>query len=46
VSRAKIRVAMNCAGLFDDLSIFNRALSDSEIQTLYGLTSGVSALRR
>lgn len=46
LSRAKIRVGVNYAGLFDDLSVFNRALSDGEIQTLYGLTAGVSALRR
>jgi hypothetical protein len=46
LSRAKIRVGMNYAGLFDDLSIFNRALSESEVQTLHGLTAGVSAIRR
>lgn len=45
-AKASIRLGVNYAGLFDDLSIFNRALSDSEIAALYGLASGVSGLRR
>lgn len=45
-SRMTIRVGVNYAGLYDELSIFNRALTDSEIQTLYGLAGGVAGLRR
>jgi hypothetical protein len=45
-AKASIRLGVNYAGLFDDLSIFNRALSESEIATLYALPSGVSGLRR
>jgi hypothetical protein len=46
LSQSKIRLGVNYAGLFDDLSIFNRALGDSEIQTLYGLAAGASELHR
>jgi hypothetical protein len=46
LSRAKIRLGVNYAGLFDDLSVFNRALSESEVQTIYGLKAGVSTLHR
>ena len=46
ISQAKIRLGVNYAGLFDDLSIFSRALSEGEVQTLYGLSKGVSELRR
>jgi hypothetical protein len=37
VPRATIRLGINYTGLFDDLRIFNRALSDKEVQVLYGL---------
>jgi hypothetical protein len=46
IARAKIRIGVNYAGLFDDLSIFNRALTESEVQTLYALAAGVSELHR
>jgi hypothetical protein len=46
ISKAKIRIGVNYAGLFDDLSIFNRALTDAEVQTLSGLAAGVSTWRR
>ena len=45
-SKTLIRLGVNYTGLYDDLSVFNRALTDSEIQTLYGLTAGASALHR
>jgi hypothetical protein len=45
VARAKIRVGLNYVGLLDDLTIFNRALSESEVQTVYGLAAGASRLR-
>jgi hypothetical protein len=45
ISRAAIRLGLNYTGLFDELSVFNRALTDAEIRTLYGLDSGVSTLR-
>jgi hypothetical protein len=41
-----IRLGVNCVGLFDDLAIFNRALTGAEIQTLTGLPAGISALHR
>jgi hypothetical protein len=44
VSRAAIRLGVNYVGLYDDLSVFNRALSDNEIQTLYELKQGVRSL--
>ncbi len=35
--KAAIQMGMSYVGLYDDLSIFNRALSDVEIQTVYTL---------
>lgn len=46
ISRAKIRLGVNYAGLFDEVSIFNRALSESEVQSLFSLPAGVAGLRR
>jgi len=46
ISKAKIRIGVNYAGLFDDLSIFNRTLTDGEVQTLSDLTAGVAAWHR
>ena len=45
-AKMTIRLGVNCTGLFDDLAIFNRALTDAEIATLYALPAGVSGLRR
>jgi hypothetical protein len=45
-ARTTIRLGVNYAGLYDDLAIFNRALSEAEIQTLYGFPAGVAALHR
>ena len=44
VSKTTIRLGVNYAGLFDELAIFNRAMTDSEIQRLYALDTGVSSL--
>jgi hypothetical protein len=46
IARAKLRVGVNYVGLLDEVSVFNRALTDGEVQTLYGLAKGVSELRR
>ena len=45
-TKATIRLGVNYAGLFDDLAIFNRALTDVEMQTLDRLPAGASALHR
>jgi hypothetical protein len=44
--KTTIRLGVNYTGLYDDLSIFNRALSDAEVQTLYALPAGAAALHR
>jgi hypothetical protein len=44
LARAAIRLGVNYVGLYDDVGIFNRALSDNEIQTLYQLKNGVRTL--
>ena len=41
-----IGLGLNYIGLIDELSIFNRALSDEEIRQLYGLPKGVASLLR
>lgn len=46
LSKAAIRVGVNYVGLFDELSAFNRALSDREVQRLYRLRRGVRDLRQ
>jgi hypothetical protein len=45
-AKMTIRLGVNCTGLFDDLAMFNRALTDAEITSLYALPAGVSGLRR
>lgn len=40
-----IALGLSYVGFLDDLSIFNRALTAGEIQTLYGLQNGAAALR-
>ena len=44
LNRAAIRLGVNYAGLFDEVSFFRRALSDTEIRTLHELEQGVSSL--
>lgn len=46
LSRAAIRVGVNYVGLFDDLAVFNRALSDKEVDALYKLKTGARSLHR
>lgn len=43
-SAGEIRVGVNYVGLFDELAIFDRALSEDEVSELYGLDSGVAML--
>ena len=43
-SKTSIRLGVNYVGLFDELAIFNRALTDSEVRVLYELATGVSGL--
>jgi hypothetical protein len=45
VANAAIRLGVNYVGLFDELAIFNRPLTEDEIQTLHGLETGASGLR-
>jgi hypothetical protein len=45
VSKAAIRLGVNYVGLYDEIAIFNRPLTDEEIQTLYTLEGGVVSLR-
>ena len=45
LSASTIRLGINYVGLFDELAIFDRALSDEEVQTLHHLEGGVAALR-
>ncbi len=46
LSRAAIRLGVNYVGLFDDLTVFNRALTDKEAQELYRLEQGGASLHR
>jgi hypothetical protein len=45
LSRAAIRLGVSYVGLFDELAIFNRALTDQEVKTLHGLKKGVASLK-
>src|SRR4029077_20957301 len=40
-SNAVIMLALSYIGLYDDLAIFNRALTEGEVRYLYGLEGGV-----
>jgi len=44
-SKALIMLGLSYVGFYDEVAIFNRALTDAEIQSLYGLREGVRALR-
>jgi hypothetical protein len=46
VAKAAIRLGVNYAGLYDEIAIFSRPLTEQEIQTLYTLDEGVGSLRR
>ena len=45
MEKANILLGLSYIGLFDDLALFDRALSAKEVETLYGLEKGVSELR-
>jgi len=44
VSKAAIRLGISYVGLFDDLALFDRVLSEKEVANLYNLKGGVSDL--
>ena len=44
LSKATIRVGLGYVGLFDELAIFNRALSADEVRELYKLPAGLGGL--
>ena len=44
--RAAIRLGVNYVGLFDELSLFSRALSEDEVRVLHRLDEGVTGLYR
>jgi hypothetical protein len=46
LARAAIRIGVNYVGLFDELAVFDRALTPEEVRALYELDGGVAALRR
>jgi hypothetical protein len=45
LAEATIRLGLSYVGLFDDLAIFDRALTDSEVAALHGLKEGIQSLR-
>jgi hypothetical protein len=45
-SKALVMLGLSYIGLMDELAIFNRALTDTEIRALYELRDGVRSLRR
>ena len=46
IDRTAIMLGIAYTGYFDELAIYNRALSASEIQTLYLLPNGLTAVRK
>ena len=46
LEKAAIRLGVNYVGLYDDLAIFSRDLSDEEVSALHELETGVAALYR
>jgi hypothetical protein len=46
VAKAAIRLGVDYVGLYDEIAIFNRPLTQEEIQALYTLEGGVASLRR
>jgi hypothetical protein len=42
--RSTIAMGLSYVGLFDELSVFSRALTDTEVAALYGLPTGVTGL--
>lgn len=44
LERVAIRLGVNYVGLYDEVAVFDRALTDAEVQALDALEQGVSAL--
>jgi hypothetical protein len=44
LSRAQIRLGVNYIGLFDELALFDRPLTEAEVALLHGLEDGVASL--
>ncbi len=44
LANAEIRLGVNYIGLYDELALFNRALTPAEVSTLYRLEGGVASL--
>jgi hypothetical protein len=44
-AETRIALGLNYIGLFDELAVFNRALTEAEVASLYTLERGVTALR-
>lgn len=44
-NKAAIRLGVNYIGLMDEIAVFNRVLSEEEIQSVYSLQAGVSVPR-
>ncbi len=45
-SRAAMMLGLNYIGLFDDLSVFDRALTEEEVGLIYRLPEGIRSLSR
>jgi hypothetical protein len=45
-AKAAIRLGVSYVGLYDEIAVFNRPLTDGEIQTLYTLEGGVGSIRQ
>ena len=43
---ATVRLGVNYTGLFDELSMYARALTDAEVDALYRLDGGVATLMK
>jgi len=44
--RVQVRIGVNYIGSFDDLALFDRALTEAEVSLLHGLERGVASLHR
>lgn len=44
LARAQLRIGVNYVGFFDELSLFDRSLTEGEVLLLHGLQGGVAAL--
>jgi hypothetical protein len=46
VAKSALTVGLWYIGFLDDLAVFDRELSDAEVQTIYGLRNGIAGLRQ